>query len=208
MRSMKIGVMLAASLFVGVAASAQYRGTAQAVVQHSLGIPMGSLKSAAPDVSARGARVALYFGINDNLAIGGGAAYQDFYHKKDRALYKLEDGSDISAVRSYSIQTIPILFESKWSFSPGKAIQPYVGLGIGGNLVNYNDYLGEFGAEQKTSFGFAARPHAGVYIPFRKHGESGFTLSGSYSIMPFKTTALSNLNHIGIHAGVTLPMRK
>lgn len=208
MRGNKIGIMLVAALFAGLTSQAQYRGTAQAVVQYSLGIPMGSLKNAVSDISPRGARVALYFGINDNLAIGGGAGYQDFYQKTDRKLYQLADGSDISAVRSYSIQAIPILFESKWNFSPGKTIQPYVGLGIGGNLVNYNNYLGEFGSEQKSSFGFAARPHAGVYIPFRKHGESGLTVSGSYSIMPFKTNELSNLNHIGIHAGVTLPMRK
>ncbi|MBB1284029.1 outer membrane beta-barrel protein [Flavisolibacter sp. BT320] len=208
MKNIKIGIIIAATLFTGMVAQSQYRGTAQAVVQYSVGIPSGSLKTAVPDVSPRGVRAAIYFGINDNLALGGGVGYQDFYQKKDRTLYQLSDGSDISAVRSYSIQTIPILFESKWNFSPGKTVQPYVGLGIGGNLVNYNDYLGEFGSEQKNSFGFAARAHAGVYIPFRKHGESGFTLSGSYSIMPFKTDELSNLNHIGIHAGVTLPMRK
>lgn len=208
MRCTKIGIMIVAALFTGLAAQAQYRGTAQAVIQYTVGIPMGSLKDAISDLSPRGIRGALYFGINDNLALGAGSGYQDFYQKKDRELYQLSDGSDISAVRSYSIQAIPILFESKWSFTPGKTVQPYVGLGIGGNLINYNDYLGEFGSERKTSFGFAARPHAGVYIPFRKHGESGFTLSGSYSIMPFKTGDLSNLNHIGIHAGVTLPMRK
>lgn len=208
MRCNQIGITMLAALFTGLAAQAQYRGTAQAVIQYSVGIPVGSLKNAVSETSPRGFRGALYFGINDNLALGAGTGFQDFYQKKDRDLYQLSDGSDISAVRSYSIQTIPILFESKWSFSPGKPIQPYIGLGIGGNLINYDDYLGEFESENKTSFGFAARPHAGVYIPFRKHGESGLTISGSYSIMPFDTNEITNLNHIGIHAGVTLPMRK
>ena len=208
MRCTKIGIMIAAILFTGISSQAQYRGTAQAVLQYTVGIPMGSFKNTVSEISPRGFRGALYFGINDNLALGAGSGFQDFYQKHDRQLYQLSDGSDLSAVRSYSIQSIPILVESKWSFSPGKTVQPYVGLGIGGNLINYNDYVGEFGAERKTSFGFAARPHAGVYIPFRKHGESGLTLSGSYSIMPFNADEVSNLNHIGIHAGVTIPMRK
>ena len=206
-RYMKTGLFIAV-LFAGLSAQAQYRGTTQAMLQYTVGVPMGSFKNTVSDVSPRGFRAAVYFGINDNLALGGGAAYQDFYQKIPRQLYQLSDGGDLSAVRSYSIQTIPILFESKWNFSPGKTVQPYAGLGIGGNLISYNDYVGEFGLEQKTSFGFAARPHAGVYIPFRKHGESGLAVGASYSIMPFKTDEVSNLNHVSIHAGLTLPLRK
>ncbi|MDQ3277552.1 MAG: outer membrane beta-barrel protein [Bacteroidota bacterium] len=204
---MKIGIILA-GLFAGLTLQAQQKGTAQAVLQYTVGIPVGSLKNTVSETSPRGFRGAIYFGINDNLALGAGSGFQDFYQKYPRQMYQLSDGSDLSAVRSYSVQAIPILFESKWSFTPGKVVQPFVGLGVGGNLINYNDYLGEFGSESKTAFGFAARPQAGVYIPFRKQGESGFTLSGSYSIMPFKSNELSNLNHIGIHAGVTIPMRK
>jgi hypothetical protein len=207
MRCSKIGVFIAA-IFAGFSAQAQYRGTAQAMLQYTVGIPMGSFKNTISETSLRGFRAAIYFGINDNLALGGGAGFQDFYQKRPRQLYQLSDGGDLSAVRSFSIQAIPILFESKWNFSPGKTVQPYAGLGIGGNLINYNDYVGEFGLEQKTAFGFAARPHAGVYIPFRKHGESGLAVGASYSIMPFNSDEVSNLNHVSIHAGITLPLRK
>ncbi|HEU4904101.1 MAG TPA: outer membrane beta-barrel protein [Flavisolibacter sp.] len=199
---------LFAALFVGVAAQAQFKGKTQLDIQLNAALPTGSLKNAVSDMSLRGLKANILYGIDDQLAVGLGTGFQDFYQKYPRQLFKLSDGSDLSAVRSFSIQTIPILAEAKWSFTPEAAIQPYAALGIGGNLINYNDYVGEFTLEQKTKFGFAARPEAGVYIPFRKGGESGFTVGASYNIMPFKSDAVNNLNHIGIHAGFALPLRK
>jgi opacity protein-like surface antigen len=199
---------LAAALLFGLAAGAQQKGKTQFDIQLNAGLPTGSLKNAVTDLSLRGIKAGVLYAIDDQLAIGLGTGFQDFYQKYPRQLYQLSDGGDLSAVRSFSIQTIPILAQAKWSFSPGASVQPYAALGVGGNLVNYNDFAGEFTLEQKTKFGFAARPEAGLYIPFRKEGESGFTIGAAYNVMPFKTGAVNNLNHIGIHAGVAVPLRK
>jgi opacity protein-like surface antigen len=177
-------------------------------IAYNVAMPQGSLKQNISETSFRGGQASILYGVTDRVSIGLGTGFQDFYQKIPRQLYKLNDGSDLSAVRSYSIQTIPLLAEVKYQLTPGAAVQPYVALGVGGNLVNFNDYLGEFTLEQQGKFGFAAKPEAGVFVPFKKAGETGFTLGASYNIMPFKTNDFSNLNSLGIHAGVTIPLRK
>ncbi len=207
MKFSKISLAVAA-LFLAVAAQAQQKGKAAMDIQYNVALPTGSLKQTISETSFRGMQASILYGITDKLALGLGTGYQDFYQKIPRQQYKLEDGSDMSAVRSFSIQTIPILAQVKYQFTPGAAVQPYAALGIGGNLVNYNDLVGEFTWEQRAKFGFAARPEAGVYVPFRKNGETGLTLGASYNIMPFSSYQFNDLNHIGIHAGVSFPLRK
>ena len=200
--------MALAALFAGLAAGAQQQGKAEVSIQYNVGLPTGSLKNVVTNTSFNGFQASVLYGLSDNLSLGLGTGFQDFYQKYPRQLYKLSDGGDLSAVRSFSIQTVPVLAEARWSFTPSAAVQPYAALGVGGNLINYNDYVGEFTLEQKTKFGFAARPEAGVTIPFHKGGESGFTLGASYNLMPFRSGEVNNLNSIGIHAGINLPLRK
>ena len=207
MRFSKISFALAA-LFLGAAAQAQQKGKTQMDIQYNVSIPTGSFGNTITETSGRGGLASILYGITDKIAIGLGTGFQDFYQKNPRQLYKLTDGSDLSAVRSFSIQTIPILAQAKYQFTPGATVQPYAALGVGGNLVSYNDLVGQFNLEQKTKFGFAARPELGVFVPFKKAGETGFTLGASYNIMTFSTAAFDNLNNIGVHAGVAFPLRK
>lgn len=183
------------------------KGVTKATIQYNMGLPTGSFNSNLSETSLRGFKADVLHGLNDKLSIGFGTGFQDFYQKNPRQVYKLTDGSDVSAVLSHSIQTIPLLATARYSFTPGAAVQPYAGLGVGGNLITYSQLLGEFG-DQQSSFGFAARPEAGIYVPFKKGGESGFTLGASYNIMPFNKIGFSNLNNIGIQAGVSIPLRK
>ena len=199
---------IVASLIAGVAAQAQQKGKTAMDIQYNVALPQGSFKQAVSETSIRGGQASIMYGISNNFAIGFGTGFQDFYQKNPRQLYKLSDGSDLSAVRSFSVQTIPLLAQAKYQFSPGASVQPYAALGIGGNLVSYNDLVGEFNLEQSSKFGFAARPEAGVYVPFKKGGETGLTLGASYNIMPLKTGSFNNLNNLGIHAGVSFPLRK
>jgi len=200
--------MAIALLLTGIIAQAQRKGQTQMDIQLNVGIPAGSLKETVNETSFRGAKASIMYGLSNNLSIGFGTGYQDFYQKVPRQMYKLEDGSDLSAVRSFSIQTIPLLATVKYQFSPGALVQPYAAVGVGGNLVNYSDMAGQFSLENKAKFGFAARPEAGVMIPFKRGGENGFTIGASYNIMPFNSSQFSNLNSIGVHAGVSIPLRK
>jgi opacity protein-like surface antigen len=200
-------IFLTLAAFSVAATSYAQKGLTKLDIGYNIALPQGSFKDIVGNTSYRGFEAAVLYGLNDRFSLGVGTGFQDFYQKNPRQVYKLSDGSDISAVLTHSVQTIPLLAQMKYSFTPGAVVQPYAALGIGGNLISYSQLFGEFG-DQQTKFGFAARPELGLAIPFKKGGESGFRLGASYNIMPFKEIGFTNLNSIGVHAGVTIPLRK
>ena len=204
MKNLRIGFLFVFVLFCSLAEAQQ--GETKLSINYNVALPMGDFKNVVSSSSFRGFNASILHGVSDKLSVGLAAGFQDFYQKYPRELYHFSDGSDVSAVVSYTIQTIPVLAQVKYSFNPESAIQPYAAIGVGGNLVAYNRLFGEFG-DQRTKFGFAARPEAGLFIPFRNR-ISGFGIGASYNIMPFKEGDFKNLNNVGIHAGFSFPLRK
>jgi hypothetical protein len=175
-------------------------------LNYAVGIPGGSFKSdAIENTSTRGWTANLLYNITPNISVGVGTGFQDFYQKYPRAVYKLNEGGEVSAVLTNSIQTIPILAQFQYRLLPGKTVQPYVGVGVGGNMVIYDQYLGEFD-NSKSSFKFAARPEVGLFVPFRKEGPAGIHLFGAYNYMPYKMDGIENLNNWGAGVGIKFPL--
>jgi hypothetical protein len=176
-------------------------------LNYSIGIPSGSFKEEAVDkASFRGWTANLLYNINDHISVGLGTGYQDFYQKYPRAVYKLQEGGEISAVLSNSIQTIPILAQVQYRLVSEGMIQPYIGVGVGGNVVVFDQYLGEF-ANSQTNIKFAARPQAGLFVPFRKGGPAGIHAFGAYNYMPYKMNGVDDLSNWGAGIGVKFPLR-
>lgn len=173
---------------------------------YSVKSPVGDFRNAVSNISWRGWEGSLMYNINEHVSAGLATGFQDFYQKYPRQVYKMSDGSDVSAVLTNSVQTVPILAMVKYNFSPAAVVQPFVGLGAGGNIVLYRQYLGEFG-DSHSRFGFAARPEAGLFIPFRHQGPAGVELAGSYNFMPFKYYGLKNLDNWGASIGVKFPLK-
>ena len=180
------------------------QGVTRISIGYTAGFPTSTFKDFISDASFRGMDLRVLHGINDKLSVGFGTGFQDFYQKYPRQVYKLSDGSDVSAVVTNSIQTVPLLARAQYSFTPGKRIQPFVGVGAGGNMVLYRQYLGEFEGS-KNKFAFQAQPEAGFYIPFKPGGIAGISLSGYYNIIPFKYNNTGNLNSVGFTVGVAFP---
>lgn len=204
MKNKKILTPLIVFLFVASFTVEAQKGEGRLNINYNVAFPTGNFKNIISDNSYRGFNATLLFGVSNNLSVGLGTGFQDFYQKNPRQLYKLSDGSDLSAVTTYSIQTIPLLAEFKYNFAPDMSIQPYVAAGVGGNFIQYNHLYGEFG-DQQSKFKFAARPEAGLNFPFKKNG-AGFTIGASYNIMPLKQDEFDNVNNIGVHAGVSIPL--
>jgi opacity protein-like surface antigen len=168
--------------------------------------PLGDFKDIVDKTSLRGADVTILYGISDKFSAGLNIGFQDFYQKFPRAVYKLSDGSDISAVLTNSIQTIPILATARYSFMPEARVQPYASAGAGGAVVINKQYIGEY-PNENNKFSFAAKPEVGIYIPFRKQGEVGLNLGVNYNYIAYKETGVSNLSYVGFKIGVGFPMR-
>lgn len=203
--SYKIIAVLIAGLFTAGALQAQ-EGRLNLNINYSINTPTGDFKDFVNKTSYRSWAASLLYGINDKLSVGLGTGFQDFYQKYPRQVYKLEGGGDVSAVLSNSVQAIPLLAQVQYNFTPQARVQPYVGVGVGGNLILYRQYLGEFGSS-KNKFGFAARPEAGVFVPFRKGGPAGITLRADYNYMPVNYNDLQGMDNWGAGIGVKFPLQ-
>ena len=204
MKNTRILFFFACILVFGAAQAQQ--GETKFGISYNVALPTGAFKNVISNTSFSGFNASILHGVSDNLSVGFVTGFQDFYQKNARQTYHLTDGSDISAVVTNTVQTIPLLADVKYNFNPASTIQPYAAIGVGGNMVVYNTLYGEFG-NQQSKFGFAARPELGLMIPF-KNRASGFEIGASYNIMPFKADGYKNLNSVSIHAGLTVPLRK
>ena len=182
----------------------------QGLVRMTIGLagatPSGEFRDLVNKTTFRGADLSILYGINDRLAVGLNAGFQDFYQKYPRAVYKLSDGSDISAVLTNSVQTIPFLATAQYNFMPGAGLQPYVSAGAGGAVVMNSQFIGEY-PNESDKINFALRPGGGIFIPFRKAGEVGVNLGVNYTFIPYKQDNISNLSYIGFTVGIGFPSR-
>src|SRR5919206_875954 len=84
------------------------QGVLKANINYAVGIPTGSFKTVTNEVSPRGWSASVLYGVTDNLSLGLGTGYQDFYQRYPRQI-TYTSGSDLSAVVTNSVQVTPIL---------------------------------------------------------------------------------------------------
>ena len=177
---------------------------------YNISAPLGSFKNDfISNTSFSGAMGEISYTINPKFSVGLNAGFQDYYQKYGRQVYHTQPTESISAVVSNSMQIMPVLV--KGTFSPmgeqASTIKPYVSLGAGVNLVNYKQYLGEFGSSD-ASGSFAAQAGAGIRVPFSKvNTGTAFTLGVTYNYGAYNKNDISNLNSVGVNAGVVFALK-
>jgi hypothetical protein len=201
---MKTLRLLIGFLIINTTGLAQ-QGTVRLNMNYTVASPSGPFKDYVEETSWRGWTANVLYGINDKISVGLGLGFHDFYQKYPRAVYNLQEGGEISAVITNSLQTIPVLASIQYRFMPDAVVQPYIGAGVGANFIIYNQYLGEF-SNAAHNIGFAVRPEAGVYIPIGKR-DFGINLNGIYNYMPYSKNGLDNINSWGVGAGVRFSLR-
>ncbi len=204
MKVQKYFIGLLCLLIIGVSAKSQ-QGTLKANINYQVGVPTGSFRDVTNDVSPRGWDASIMYGITDNISLGLGTGYQDFYQRYPRQVIHTS-GSDISAVITNSVQVTPILLKGKYKFSTTGKIEPFAAVGVGANFINYRKFYGEF-SDSRSTIGFAAQPELGIHIPFSAARRAGFNLAAGYNIMPFKYDNVTNVNHLNIKGGVSFTLR-
>lgn len=184
-------------------------GKTKANIQYQYGLPLGSFKSdLISEASPRGFSADILYHFSPKFALGGGFGFQDFFQKNPRDLYKLTDGSDISAVVTNTIQIIPLV--AKGTYYPladnQKALQPWVSLGLGASLVSYGQYLGQFGGKS-ASVHFAGQTGAGLKIAFGKQKQAGLLLGSAFNFNTYNKNDLKNLNTLQFSGGIQIPLK-
>jgi outer membrane protein W len=196
-------IILTAFMLLTISANAQkQKGSLKFNLTYNYSSPLSRFKSdLVKDNSPRGARGSVMYFFNDQLSAGIESGFQDYYQKYPRDLYSIGKSQDVSAVLTNSIQTTPFLLKAKYFPLSGSVVKPYVSIGAGVNLSNFNQYFGEFGSSQ-TNVGFLAHGGLGVMIPFGKMHTSGINISGAYEYAPYKKYGYHDLNSMNFQAGV------
>ncbi|MBX3254598.1 MAG: outer membrane beta-barrel protein [Chitinophagaceae bacterium] len=206
MKSFKIILPVTVTFVFLVTADYAQQGRMYMNINYGLNMPTGSFQS---DVVSKASylnwNANILYGLSGRFSAGLQTGYNSFKEKFPRALYNTKEGT-VSAVLTNAVQAIPVLAKVRYNLSTSGIIQPYVGAGVGGNLVSFNQYLGEF-SSGKTGLYFAASPEAGLFVPFGKQSASGITIGAHYNYMPFKYGDINNLNNWGVYAGLKFPLR-
>ena len=185
------------------------RGEVKMNIQYSYALPVGSFKSdVVSNGSPRGVTGDILYNVNNKLSVGLGLGFQDFYQKYPRALYNTGDKEVTSAVLSNSVQIIPLLAKAEFYPLAGKqsVVQPYITAGAGLGITSFTQYLGEFGRSNNGG-SFMAQGGAGIFVPFKKFGHSGFRLGANYNMVSYNRDGFSNFNNVNFQAGLFFPLR-
>lgn len=200
---MRINIVLVSFLLLGLSASSQ-KQTLKLDVAYKASMPLGNFHDLVNKTSFNGWSAAVTYGITDQIAVGFGTGFQDFYQKFPRQVYH-GAGSDISAVITNSIQTIPLLLKGKYLFTQSGPVQPFAALGLGGSLVQYSKYYGQF-SDSHSAFGFTAVPEVGVHIPVSRTVD--INVAAAYNYVPLKILDADGLSHASVQAGISIPLRQ
>jgi hypothetical protein len=114
-------LLIAISLVTVVTAQ---QGLSKISIQHSTHLPIGSVRGYVENISPRGFSVDYSYFINNNFSVGFAGGYSDLYQKKDRQTYVFSE-TEISAVKSHSLQAIPLMLKGSYSkIKEGSVFQP------------------------------------------------------------------------------------
>ncbi len=173
---------------------------------YNFNTPVGSsFKSFIGNTSFRGFNGELAYPVSNQLMIGLGVSYNDFYQKYPRQVVASKYG-DISAVISNSVQTTPVVAKVTYSFLNEGLLRPYAALGAGINLIQYNQYLGKFG-DAASKVKPAMQADAGINFTLSKLRNAGINLGANFNYLPFNYNDVKNLNNWGVHAGIFFPLK-
>lgn len=184
---------------------AKAQNSLQLTVGYNVNTPVGSFKDFISKTAYKGFSAELAYPVNNQLSVGLGISYNDFYQKYPRQVYDDGKGNTISAVVSNSVQTLPLLAKASYTLTKQGAVRPYVSGGAGINFVTYNQYLGEFG-DARTVVKPSFNGDAGVLIPLSRISATALMIGGDFNITPFNEDGISNLNNWGLHAKIRIPL--
>jgi len=192
------------SLLLCLGASSQQRSV-KLDVSYKMAFPTGNFKNLTDKSSFNGWEAALMYGITDQLSVGVQTGFQDFYQKYDRETFHTP-GSDLSAVITNSVQITPLLLKGAYAFTESNTVQPFVALGVGGSLVQYRKYYGQF-SDSRSAFGFMAQPELGVKAAIGRAKRTSVHVAAAYDYVPFSYSDADGLHHASLKAGVSIPLR-
>ncbi len=157
------------------------------------------------DATNNGLRVGYRAFIKERFSVGldlGYASYDQYFPK--RTFYR-EDGAITTDYFNY-ITAYTIAASGQYNFRlKSELFYPYVGLGLGAASLEYNQYYNVY-TETDRSWGFLARPEAGVLVRLFKRRSVGLMGAVHYDYATNKSEInnYSNFSNIGVQFGIMI----
>ncbi len=199
-------------------AKAQEAGDMILNINYNPSFPIGGFKDNVIGKSSwKGYSGDIMYHFADKWAAGLSFSYQGYEERTPRATYNI-NGSDVNGVLNTSVEIYPILAKAQFYPLGGKsaAIRPYVQLGTGLAVVDFNQYLGMYSTSHRSTGRFMAQGGIGVSIPFGKLTSNGLQLGANYNYVNYdgrftdqagNLSKVNNLGSLSAYIGVHFALR-
>ncbi|MGV3558150.1 hypothetical protein [Larkinella arboricola] len=172
-------------------------------VFYGVALPMGSQQNYIDKVGNRNFSVAVEAMFPGRFSVGGRIGQNYFSQRLPRQVYSFDDGSDVSAVQTRTLTTVPLLaIGSVYLNDINSTFRPYLQMGAGGAYVDYTKYYGTL-SDQKTGIRAALAPAVGAKFQFGKGNNFGGEVQAQYQNVFFKYNELSNSSNLLLSVGLS-----
>ncbi len=132
-------------------------------VSYQFSIPIGNTANYTPPVSWRGIGLDVATFIRKDLAVGLAFGWNVFFDNTTSTIHF--KNTDITGNQDRALNVWPTLVNARWfpKISSNRDIQPYIGAGIGGYIIEQYLAIG-FSAVQETHYHFGLAPEIGVFF--------------------------------------------
>jgi hypothetical protein len=158
------------------------------------------------DVSGHGGRFGYRVFLNDKFSAGVDLGWMSFDEYKPTETIEVTNGAITTDYFNY-IYSYSATASGQYNFNLGekKIVFPYVGLGLGVNRMEYVQYYNIYSDGDK-SWGFLARPEAGILVRFGQRKSLGAMAAIHYDFSTNKTDlyGYNNFSSAGFQIGVML----
>src|SRR6187402_459685 len=158
-------LILIVIVFVGVQSSsyAQMVGKDWMSIGWEVGIPSNDFISGE---SYSGGKIEYQRMIKPQLSVGISGSWNSFQEYVPKSTYQKPDGSGaITSDIVRELYSLPLTLNLKYYLKAGDKLQPYVGIGLGGQYSAQAIYFNIWGIED-NNWGFVARPELGLTYAF------------------------------------------
>jgi hypothetical protein len=152
--------------------------------------------------STRGARLGYRELIREKVALGVDLTWATYEDYVPRQTYYTQNSAITTDYTHYS-NNYGAMLTGDYYFFAEKKVMPYVGLGAGLAYNSYNAYYNVY-QSRDNSFGFLARPQAGVWIKFSERKNWAFNAGVHFDFSTAKSAdfGYKNFMNAGFELGL------
>lgn len=161
-----------------------------------------SNKDFAGKSSTRGARFGYRELVAEKIAVGIDLTWATYEDYEPRQTYYNQSGAITTDFNNYA-NNYGVILTGDYYFYTEKKVMPYVGFGAGLAYNNYKVYYNVYQSGD-NSFGFLARPQAGVWMKFNERRNWAFNagVHVDFSTAKSKDFGYKNFANVGFELGL------